>query len=169
MVATRASPNTPEHVTSLLPIGGPRRLLRALRAHAAMHRVQELTVAHAHGLPWLQTRCLAEFADESELTIKQLTQRLGLSHSRLSHVLDWLEKRELVARRINLEDRRIIIVQITPRGSAIVEALEARLERCYERALRDQPPEACETAVALLAHTIDVMREASEESLRRHT
>jgi DNA-binding MarR family transcriptional regulator len=167
-VVTRTSPSSPGHDASVFTVGVSRRLLRALRPHVATYRVQELATAHAHGLPWLQLRCLAEFTGESELTVKQMTRRLGLSHSRLSHILEWLEHHELVARRINPDDRRIIIVQITPAGSAIVEALEARLESCYEPALRNQPAEACETAVTLLTHVSDVIRRTSEEPPRRH-
>jgi DNA-binding MarR family transcriptional regulator len=168
-VVARASPSSAVHAASVSATSLTRRLLHALRPHVATYRSQEVAAAHAYGLPWLQMRCLAEFMDEPELTVKQLTHRLGLTHSRLSHVLEWLENRELVARRINPDDRRVIIVQITPAGSAIVEALEARLESCYEPALRGQPPEARETAVRLLAHAADAILGTPEEPPRRHT
>jgi DNA-binding MarR family transcriptional regulator len=168
-VVARASPSNAGHDASLCAASLTRRLLRALRPHVATYRVQEVAAAHECGLPWLQMRCLAEFTDASELTVKQLTHRLGLSHSRLSHILEWLERHELIGRRINPDDRRIIIVQITPAGSALVEALEARLASCYEPALRRQPAEACETAVTLLAHATDIIRGTSEEPPRRHT
>ncbi len=112
-------------------------------------------------------RCLAQFADESEVTVKELTHRLGLSHSRLSHVLEWLEASDLISRRINPEDRRIVIVHVTGRGRAVVDALEVRLDRCYERALSDLPGDASEAAIAALAHALELANPGMQASSRR--
>jgi DNA-binding MarR family transcriptional regulator len=151
----------------LRPAEMTREFVRLLREHLALYRVQELAVARQCKLPRAQLRCLAEFADEPELTVKELTRRLRLSHSRLSHLLDWLEVNGLISRRINPEDRRIIIVRITSKGRALVEVLEARLECCIEPALRAMPRHATEVATAVLARALETAREAAEASSRR--
>ena len=132
-----------------------RRFVRLLREHAALVRLQELAVAHARGLSTAQLRCLAEFEGAPELTARELTHRLGLSHSRLSHVLESLQGNEMISRRINPDDRRIVVVDLSPKGREVVELLEAGLRRRYEPALRDLPPEASETAIAVLARVLE--------------
>jgi DNA-binding MarR family transcriptional regulator len=141
--------------------------LRLLRAHQACFRLQERAVSRAHRLPGPQLRCLAEFADHPELTVKELTRRLGLSHSRLSHVLEWLEAHEMISRHINPADRRIVIVRIAPRGRAAVEALEARLTHCYQDALTRLPRHASDTAIAVLARTLEGAEPKEPTSPRR--
>lgn len=129
--------------------------VRLLREHAALFRLQELAVAHDRGLSTAQLRCLSQFESAPELTAKQLTHRLGMSHSRLSHVLDSLQNNEMISRHINPDDRRIIVVDLSPKGREIVEALEAGLSCRYESALRTLPREATETAVTVLARTLE--------------
>lgn len=128
--------------------------LHLLRAHQTTFRIQERAVSRAYRLPGPYLRCLAEFADQPELTVKELTHRLGLSHSRLSHLLEWLEAHEMISRRINPADRRIVIVRIAPRGRAVVEALEARLTRCYQDALSRLTRHDSDTAIAVLARAL---------------
>ena len=132
-----------------------RRFVRLLREHAALFRLQELTVAHDRALSITQLRCLAEFEGAPELTAKELTHRLVLSHSRLSHVLESLQGNEMISRHINPDDRRIIVVDLSPKGREIVEALEAGLSCRYESALRTMPREATETAITVLARTLE--------------
>jgi len=144
-----------------------RHFVRLLREHAALFRLQELAVARARGLSTAQLRCLAEFEGAPELTAKELTHRLGLSHSRLSHVLESLEGNEMISRRINPDDRRIIIVDLSPKGREAVEVLEAGLGRCYEPALRATAREAAETALGVLARMLEAARPGLRDVSRR--
>ena len=139
--------------TSTLPT---RQFVRLLREHAALFRLQELALAHDRGLSTAQLRCLAEFEGAPELTARELTHRLGLSHSRLSHVLESLEDNEMISRRINADDRRVVVVDLSPKGREVVEALEAGLVCRYEPALCTMPREATETAMTVLARTLEV-------------
>lgn len=140
-----------------------RRFVRLLREHAALFRLQEIAVAHDRGLSTAQLRCLAEFEGAPELTAKALTHRLGLSHSRLSHVLESLEGNEMISRRISPDDRRIIVVDLSPKGRAVVEALEAGLICHYESALRATSREASETTLTVLARMLEAARPGLHE------
>jgi DNA-binding MarR family transcriptional regulator len=168
VATTRAPPRARGHPASWSSPQALKRFLQALRTHVAVYRVHELAVARAHNLPWLHVHCLAEFAGQPELTVKELTQRLGLSHSRLSHVLEWLEEQELITRRINPADRRIIIVQVGPKARALIAALETRLARCYEPALHERAPDAYETVIGFLADVGDAARGATDAASRRN-
>ena len=144
-------------------------LVRLLREHAALIRLEELAFARDHGLSPPEVRCLAAFGDEPELTAKQLTRRLGFCHSRLSHVLDSLEGHGLISRRINETDRRIIDVSLSGNGLDLVARLEAAVFGCYEPPLRSTPRRATETAVAVLARAFAAAWPAATELPRAKT
>jgi len=55
---------------------------------------------------------------------------LNISSARVAAALNSLEEKELITRRINVDDRRKIIVELTPKG---VEYLEERQREHFER------------------------------------
>ena len=144
-------------------------LVRLLREHAALIRIEELAFARVHGLSPAEVHSLAAFAGEPELTAKELTHRLGYCHSRLSHVLDSLEGRGLISRRINESDRRIIDVTLSGDGLDLAARLEAAVFSCYERPLRSEPRRATEAAAAVLARALAAAWPAATEQLRTRT
>jgi DNA-binding MarR family transcriptional regulator len=68
---------------------------------------------------------------EPDIDQSDLAARLGIDHAHTSLLIDRLEKRGLLNRRVNGEDRRARLVRLTPRG----EKLHARL---YPRAFAGQ-------------------------------
>ncbi len=55
---------------------------------------------------------------------------MNISSARVAAALNSLEEKELITRRINVDDRRKIIVELTPKG---VEYLEERQREHFER------------------------------------
>jgi DNA-binding MarR family transcriptional regulator len=53
----------------------------------------------------------------------------------VTHMLDHLEKRELIERRRSTEDRRTVLVRITNPGLALLDRIAAPLKECHERQL----------------------------------
>lgn len=84
-------------------------------------------------------RCLRMFRGEDEVTIKLLTERMGLSGSRLTRIIDGLEKKGFVLRAFHDQDRRSILVRLTKKGVATARQLEERYIRIHEEILRDFP------------------------------
>ncbi len=58
------------------------------------------------GLTVPQINALEELTREDGLSLKELSGRMGLSHSTVSGIVDRLERRELVGRRTDPKDRR---------------------------------------------------------------
>lgn len=81
-----------------------------------------------------------------------ISQRLLVSTASMTSLLNNLEKRDLIRRQQHPEDRRKILVSITPRAQAIVDELLPSLH-LRERAVMDAALSASErrTLLALLA------------------
>jgi DNA-binding MarR family transcriptional regulator len=103
------------------------RLVRQLLRYAALLRRIEHKLARELKLRRSDLRCLEEFALQQDIPIKALTHRLGVSGSHVSHLLDRLEGMRLIKRRINPEDRRVVVVSRTVRGEKALEQLYRRL------------------------------------------
>ena len=81
-----------------------------------------------------ETNALACFAGQPARTVRELVAATGQKPSTLTGVLDRLERRGLVARTPNPQDRRSVVVELTETGRAAAErvaaafaAVEARL------------------------------------------
>jgi DNA-binding MarR family transcriptional regulator len=62
------------------------------------------------------------FGDEVP-TVRELSERLVLKHHSTVELVDRLEKRGLVRRKRSTIDRRVAHVQLTPRGTQVLERL----------------------------------------------
>jgi MarR family 2-MHQ and catechol resistance regulon transcriptional repressor len=125
-------------MTSALELGDPlahRALQALLRAEATVRRRlaaelerEGVTAAGFSALVVLTTA-------GGSLELKTLRRRLDWSKANATEVTVTLETRGLVARRRLPEDRRAVIVELTPRGRDIVERLfpahRDRVERTF--------------------------------------
>jgi len=75
------------------------------------------------GLIHLEYGILSVLIDEPDgsMVAGDLAQIAGLSTSHLSHRLKAMESRGLVARSASADDRRVVVVRITPEGRALRE------------------------------------------------
>lgn len=71
-----------------------------------------------------------------------IADRLGIRRATVTSLLDWLEKRDWVAREHSAKDRRMIYVKITPAGRALVEqVLPTFWASCASLAIDLEPEE----------------------------
>lgn len=73
--------------------------------HRLLRRPFDADIAGS-GLTVPQVSALEELAKEDGLSLKELSRRMVLSHSTVSGIIDRLERRELVKRVANEQDRR---------------------------------------------------------------
>jgi DNA-binding MarR family transcriptional regulator len=59
------------------------------------------------------------------VTIGELAERLQIRHHSGVELLDRLMEENLVARSASAKDRRVVVVQVTPRGEAVLDRLSA--------------------------------------------
>lgn len=84
-------------------------------------------------------RILRMFKGERSLHIRDLVGRINVSSSRLTRILDGLEKKGFLKRVIDLQDRRSIIVSLTEKGLTISRRLEERFIQIHNEILEDVP------------------------------
>ena len=84
---------------------------------------KESRLAAQHGLTQAEFRCLRLFGAEETLNNKKIAERMGLSPSRLTRIIDGLVQKEYIVREINNADRRNMRVSLSSRGVEIVHLL----------------------------------------------
>jgi DNA-binding MarR family transcriptional regulator len=87
-------------------------LLRVIRQ--VLKRPVDVAIAGS-GLTAPQVSVLQTLARTDGLSLKDLSARLGLSHSTVSGIVDRLARRDLVRRRPGTEDRRFTRIHLTDR------------------------------------------------------
>lgn len=93
-----------------------------------------------------QVSALEELAKEDGLSLKELSRRMALSHSTVSGIIDRLERRELVKRVANEQDRRYSRITLADKVKHYIrDAVPRRLGPLLEalgRASADERREA---------------------------
>lgn len=67
-----------------------------------------------------------------EMKISDLSEKLGLSNSTVSGIIDRLEKQDMVERIRSKEDRRVIFVNVTPKFQEITQKNFQIVEKSFE-------------------------------------
>lgn len=136
-----------------------------LNAHSTMLRriSRDLEEAGLPPLTWYDVLAALRDAPEGQLRQVEIAERVLLSHSGLSRLIDRIEKQGLVKRRMCETDRRAFFVALTDEGRAMLE----RMWPVYARgiaedflpALGGNPCEVRQTLEAI-AQGCDAAREA---------
>jgi DNA-binding MarR family transcriptional regulator len=110
-------------------------------------------------LTMTQTKTLGMLDDcVEEVSVKELSERLGLSLPATSRTVDGLLRRGLLSRHEDTEDRRIKRVRLTDDGRAVVHRIViARLQglEAYAATLSDEQRAALMAALSELPHKKD--------------
>ena len=104
----------------------------------AQHNVFQLmsTKLAAYDITPSQYGVLACLWGKSHATPKQIAEVLSLETSTISGVLDRMQKKDLIDRVINKEDRREVQVLITEKGKALEEPISRIIDEVNEQVLR---------------------------------
>jgi MarR family 2-MHQ and catechol resistance regulon transcriptional repressor len=94
-------------------------LVRAYRAVAARSR-QDI---ERHGLAPSEFAVLEALYHKGDLPVGDVSERVLLTSGSMTHVVDKLERRGLVARRRCSEDQRITYLSITPTGRTLLASI----------------------------------------------
>ncbi|WP_232665915.1 MarR family winged helix-turn-helix transcriptional regulator [Pseudonocardia sp. TRM90224] len=84
----------------------------------------------AHQVPYAQARTLLQLGDErTAVHMKTLAESMGVVPRSITSVVDGLERRELVRRTPDPDDRRAMLISLTDRGTELVERIhQANIE-----------------------------------------
>jgi len=114
-----------------------------LETHKRLTRELEAQLEAEHGLSISGFELLMRLAraDERTLRLTTLARAAGLSLSRVSRILDLLEKRGLVQRRADTQDTRAKNAWLTPEGLELLRVAQRTHFDGVERLFFDHIPE----------------------------
>ncbi|MDW5597262.1 MarR family transcriptional regulator [Conexibacter stalactiti] len=101
-------------------------------------------------LSYAQVRALVLLDADEEATAGQLAKAADLTPASVTAMLDQLEQEGMVQRRRSDEDRRLVVVSLTPRGSKLLEQKRATWRRCWQEAVSDLPERDIVAAAAVM-------------------
>lgn len=99
---------------------------------------------------------LLMFMAEAPHSLSELAERHAVSLPTMSNTITTLEERGLVARHRSSDDRRRVVISITPDGEAVLSEVRQHMEAAVAAVLRDVP----EPDRQQLANGLDVLRAA---------
>ena len=140
-----------------------------LRAHGTMLRriARDLEEAELPPLSWYDVLAVLRDAPEKRLRQVEIAERVLLSNSGLSRLVDRMEKSEVVRRTSCATDRRAYFVELTPHGEEMLKRMWPVYARgvaedflpalgdnpCEVRRVLDEIGQSCETELAAQPHT----------------
>ena len=113
-------------------------------------------MAASIGISTAEAAALGEIRHRGPLSPSMLVRRLGIASASVTALLDRLEAAGLVARGPNPADRRSVLVSLTGRGRAAIDAMFAVFTADIDAAIHQAQPDH----VAEFSTTLDRIAEA---------
>ena len=109
------------------------------RAYRAMQMFVEKSVA-ALGIGLSDFMILEALLHKGAMTMSALCEAVLLKNASMTAAVDRLEKKKLVERIADSNDRRVRLVQLTPDGAATIKRLFVRHLKDLEEVMKDVSP-----------------------------
>lgn len=111
--------------TSIKIVRALKRVLKVFK-HNMKNQFKSMNVTGPQGM------LIGTLSHYGQMKISDLSEKIGLSNSTVSGIIDRLEKQELVERIRSVDDRRVIYVSVTPKFSHIAEKSFKEVEKNFE-------------------------------------
>ncbi len=98
---------------------------------------KEIRLAEVHNLTQAEFRCLRLFGSDEVMNNKSIAERMKLSPSRLTRIIDGLVAKEYVIREIDNNDRRNMKVSLSMKGKSLVNQLNKAYVNIHREILQD--------------------------------
>ncbi len=98
---------------------------------------KEVRLAEVHNLTQAEFRCLRLFGKDENLNNKNIAERMNLSPSRLTRIIDGLVEKEYINREIDPTDRRNMRVSLSRKGKQLVRQLNKAYVNIHNEILED--------------------------------
>ena len=125
---------------------------------------KEVHLAELHGLTQAEFRCLRLFGSDESLNNKTIAERMNLSPSRLTRIIDGLVKKRYIRRNIDSNDRRNMKVELSTKGKALVQQLNKAYVDIHEEILLDIDPSQHEQLIVAMTHLLEALEKWLEKT-----
>jgi DNA-binding MarR family transcriptional regulator len=118
---------------------------------------KEVRLAEVHGLTQAEFRCLRLFGKDESLNNKQIAERMNLSPSRLTRIIDGLVKKEYIIREIDPNDRRNMRVCLSKKGQLLVHQLNKAYIEIHRDILEDIDRDQHQPLITAMSHLLTAL------------
>ena len=118
---------------------------------------KEVRLAEAHNLTQAEFRCLRLFGKDENLNNKHIAERMNLSPSRLTRIIDGLVKKEYINREIDPSDRRNKKVNLSRKGKQLVHQLNKAYIDIHNEILEDIDVSQHESLITAMDHLLSAL------------
>ncbi|MCE1189949.1 MAG: MarR family transcriptional regulator [Ignavibacteria bacterium] len=106
------------------------------RLLASCHEKEE-RLSKQYGLTQAEFRCLRQLHANESINNKEIAERMNLSASRLTRIIDGLVEKQYVTREIEPNDRRNMRVFLTEKGKEFVDLINSAYVNIHAQILSD--------------------------------
>jgi DNA-binding MarR family transcriptional regulator len=118
---------------------------------------KEVRLAEIHSLTQAEFRCLRLFGTDESLNNKQIAERMNLSPSRLTRIIDGLVEKAYINREIDPNDRRNMRVTLSRRGKHLVNQLNRAYVDIHHEILEDIDKDQHEPLIVAMEHLLGAL------------
>ena len=135
-------------------------------------RMQQIAVAifveecRAYDLTPVQYAALVAIRTHPGIDATRLSAVIAFDRSTLGSVIERLEAKSYIERKPAREDKRVKLLHLTKKGSALLRNIVPLVDRAQARMLQPLKQADRKTLLALLAQLVDLNNEASRVPLR---
>ncbi len=122
----------------------------------------EETCLGPHGITVAQSYTIMSLPRDGDLAMNALSQALGVAGSTATRMVDQLVRKQLVTRRQDPEDRRVVRVSLTGRGRELRQDLEKATDSCFASAFADVPEGERPSTLQVLESVATSLRKSLE-------
>ncbi|MDB5850913.1 MAG: transcriptional regulator [Rhodoferax sp.] len=143
-------------MTTQLPVNGlddlPGHYIRRLQQIAVgifMDETEDVNITP------VQFALLFAASKQAGLDQRTLAGRIGLDTSTIGAVVDRLESRELIERKVSSEDKRVRLLSVTPAGKKLLQSVMPAMLRAQDRMLAPLPQADRTRFMAMVKRIVD--------------
>ena len=97
----------------------------------------------------------------------EISELLGISLPAVSEILNSMENENLIIRTHDENDRRVVAIELSQEGRALVNSLEKHNQGLIEEALNSMPVENFEIAVDFLGKLTGILHNSVESKIKK--
>ena len=97
----------------------------------------------------------------------EISELLGISLPAVSEILNSMENENLIIRTHDENDRRVVAIELSQEGKALVNSLEKNNQSLIEEALNSMPVENFEIAVDFLGKLTGILHNSVESEIKK--
>ena len=118
---------------------------------------KEIRLAEVHSLTQAEFRCLRLFGSDESINNKAIAERMNLSPSRLTRIIDGLVQKEYIIREIDPNDRRNMRVCLSHKGRVLVHQLNKAYIEIHKEILQDIDEDQHRPLITAMTHLLSAL------------